>query len=155
MLVEAVRGLDVDLSLAGQVYDRTAVRDLPDNVSLLGVLSPAQLASAYNAHDAFVLPTVDDAFGLVVTEAAASGLRVLTTDAAGAAEVLSDRHLVVPAGDVPALREAIRSLEPLGEEERRATSGVLSDRTGGIRSWSSYAEDVVAGLDARVPVSSR
>ena len=98
LLVEAVRGLDVDLSLAGQVYDRTAVRDLPDNVSLLGVLSPAQLASAYNAHDAFVLPTVDDAFGLVVTEAAASGLRVLTTDAAGAAEVLSDRHLVVPAG---------------------------------------------------------
>lgn len=156
LLVEAVRGLDVDLSLAGQVYDRTAVRDLPDNVSLLGVLSPAQLASAYNAHDAFVLPTVDDAFGLVVTEAAASGLRVLTTDAAGAAEVLSDRHLVVPAGDVPALREAIRSLEPLGEEERRATSGeVLSDRTGGIRSWSSYAEDVVAALDARVPVSSR
>ena len=70
--------------------------------------------------------------------------------------MLSDRHLVVPAGDVPALREAIRSLEPLGEEERRATSGeVLSDRTGGIRSWSSYAEDVVAALDARVPVSSR
>jgi glycosyltransferase involved in cell wall biosynthesis len=156
LLLDAVRGLDVDVTLVGQIFERSAVSDLPANVTLAGVLAPAELSRAYNAHDAMVLPTVDDACSLVVAEAAATGLRVLTTDANGAAELLPARHLVVPAGNVDALRSAMSELRPLSHEERREAASEL--RAGGestIRAWDSYAEDVFQVLDARVEIHRR
>src|SRR5262249_48627622 len=50
--------------------------------------SPAlnSIERVYAACDAFVLPTPYDAFGMVVAEAMASGLPVITTREAGAAE---------------------------------------------------------------------
>ncbi|MGY1652034.1 glycosyltransferase family 4 protein [Geodermatophilus sp. SYSU D01119] len=150
LLLDAVRGLDLDVTLAGQVFDRSTVAHLPDNVTLRGVLSPAQLADAYKDHDAMVLPTVDDACSLVVAEAAASGLRVLTTDANGAAELLPPEHVVLPAGDVPSLRSALEAVPVLTPEDRdRISSGLRSGATGDIRSWRSYAEDVVSALEGR------
>ena len=44
----------------------------------------------YAAADAFVFPTIYDPFGMVITEAMASGLPVITSRAAGAAELI--RH---------------------------------------------------------------
>ena len=151
LLLDAVRGLDVDLTLVGQVFERSAVSRLPANVTLAGVLAPAELARAYNTHDAMVLPTVDDACSLVVAEAAATGLRVLTTDTNGAAELLPAGHLVIPSGNVDALRTAISELRPLGDEERReAASELRAGSETRIRSWGAYAEDVFQVLDAKV-----
>jgi glycosyltransferase involved in cell wall biosynthesis len=47
---------------------------------------------------------------MVLNEAAAAGLPLIATDAAGAAYELVDDDLRVPAGDVGALREALRRL---------------------------------------------
>lgn len=67
----------------------------------------------YAAADLFVCPTPYDAFGLVVTEAMASGLPVITTKAAGASELITHRRdglLLEDAGDVGALADAMREL---------------------------------------------
>jgi UDP-glucose:(heptosyl)LPS alpha-1,3-glucosyltransferase len=44
----------------------------------------------FAAADAFVFPTLYDSFGLVICEAMASGLPVVTSRAAGAAELITD-----------------------------------------------------------------
>ncbi len=151
LLLEAVRGLDVELSLAGQVFDRSIVRDLPDNVRFLGVLSPAELVQAYNVHDAMVLPTVDDACSLVVAEAAASGLRVVTTSANGAGELLPGSHRIIPPGDVDSLRRALAALDVLGMGAREdVVRAIRSPGLSRIRAWASYAEDVFAVLERRL-----
>jgi glycosyltransferase involved in cell wall biosynthesis len=156
LLLETVRDLDVDLSLAGQVFDRSLVKDLPRNVTLLGVLSPTELSRAYNRHDALVLPTVDDACSLVVAEAAASGLRVVTTTANGSAELLPASHLVVPPGDKGRLQQALSSLVVLDRAARRRYSEELRSRQGSrVRAWSSYADDVFVALRQRLEIAGR
>ena len=68
-----------------------------------------ELLSLYHQCDAFVLPTGADAFGLVLVEAMACGLPVVTTRVGGVAEVVADGetgYLVQP-GDGEALRAHI------------------------------------------------
>ena len=67
----------------------------------------------YGAADAFVLPTPYDAFGMVITEAMACGLPVITTPHAGASElVVPGVHgcLVSEADDVEGLAAAMQRL---------------------------------------------
>ena len=64
----------------------------------------------YIAADAFVLPTREDIWGLVVNEAMAFGLGVVTTDRCNAGlELIQNgkNGFLVPTEDVHALREAI------------------------------------------------
>jgi glycosyltransferase involved in cell wall biosynthesis len=79
----------------------------------------------YGAADAFVLPTPYDAFGMVVTEAMACGLPVITTRAAGAAEILEDdaTGLLV---DAP-----VRDAELAAAMGRVAGDATLRARLGG------------------------
>jgi len=59
--------------------------------------------------DLFLLPTHEDVWANTVVEAMAAGLPVVTTDAAGASSLVeeSGAGLVVPAGSVRSLREAV------------------------------------------------
>lgn len=73
----------------------------------------SQVERFYAAADLFVCPTPYDAFGMVITEAMACGLPVVTTRAAGAAGLMAHRiHGLVldEAGDVEALAGALREL---------------------------------------------
>jgi glycosyltransferase involved in cell wall biosynthesis len=59
--------------------------------------------------DAFVLPSLDEAFGLVLAEAMHAGLPVICTDVGGTGGVVEAgrQGLLVPPGDVGALAEAM------------------------------------------------
>jgi UDP-glucose:(heptosyl)LPS alpha-1,3-glucosyltransferase len=59
-----------------------------DQVQFLG--SRSDLNQLYGASDCFVFPTQYEAFGLVITEAMASGLPVVVSAQAGAAELIED-----------------------------------------------------------------
>jgi glycosyltransferase involved in cell wall biosynthesis len=94
-------------------------------IKFLGRLSDEDLKRFYEASDVFLLPTLElECFGLIVLEAFAYGLPVISTDA-GAISELMDPILpdcVVPAGDVEAFREKINllldnKLEMRSEEE--------------------------------------
>lgn len=69
-----------------------------------------QLSKYYQAADAFVFPTREDIWGLVVNEAMANGLPVITTErcVAGLELVKNGKNgYIVPVDDVDALAEAI------------------------------------------------
>lgn len=140
-LLEAVRGLPMDLVLVGQVFDKEILANLPDNVHLAGVLSARELAELYTRCDVFTLPSVEDNFGLVVSEAASAGLPVITTREVGAHTSLSGQHRVLDAGDVYALREALKSVTRLSWERRVAISDEAA--TSGWTDWFSYADQVL------------
>ncbi|MFB7843174.1 glycosyltransferase family 4 protein [Microbacterium sp. NPDC056052] len=145
-LLDAVRDMPVDLTLVGQVFDRRIMTDLPDNVTHAGVLTAAQIADLYARSDAFVLPTIEDCFALVVAEAAAAGLPVITTFENGAHELLGAEHQVIDAGDVAQLRHAIDALDLLSWDQR--TTNADRARDGAATTWSEYADTVLHRIGA-------
>lgn len=85
------------------------MRELP-NVHLVPYIP--DLSAFYQSLDAFVLPSVDDGFGMALFEALSCGVPAIATRACGAAELLTDGvdSLIVAPGDADTLAEAILRL---------------------------------------------
>ncbi len=78
---------------------------------LPGVLPDAELAALYRLADAFVFPSVKEGWGLVVLEAIASGLPVITSNQPPFTEFLSDRQaLLINPSSAAAIAEAMRQV---------------------------------------------
>lgn len=81
------------------------------HVHFVGFQKKDELRRYYDAADLFVLPTREDIWGLVVNEAMACGLPVITTDGCVAGlELVEDgvNGRLVPVGDEKQLAKAIR-----------------------------------------------
>ncbi len=82
--------------------------------SFVGFLNQSEIASAYAAADALVLPSdAKETWGLVVNEAMASGLPCVVSAACGCAEDLVLPHFpehCYPVGDIPALTRAMSTM---------------------------------------------
>jgi glycosyltransferase involved in cell wall biosynthesis len=85
-----------------------------------------QIAPYYLLMDVFVLPTYREGFPNTVLEAQAAGCPVVTTQATGAVDAVSNgvTGLIVPVGDSLALANAV--LELLGNSVRRMEMGMAA-----------------------------
>ena len=84
-----------------------------DNVHFIGFLKKDSLTEYYRAADLFALPTQSDVWGLVINEAMAQGLPVITTDkcVAGLELIENGKNgYIIPVDDNAALTEAIRAV---------------------------------------------
>jgi glycosyltransferase involved in cell wall biosynthesis len=150
-LVEAWRQLDAGararLEVYGQLHVPTRLSGaMPENVTFLGSVPRPVLFEAYQSADVLVFPTLSDGFGLVVSEAMAHGLPVITTDRAGAADLVSpDNGLIVPAADPRALADALRWC--LDNRERLQTMRHHALATARRRQWPDYRRDLLAALE--------
>jgi glycosyltransferase involved in cell wall biosynthesis len=75
-------------------------------------LPSAELIELYCAADIFVLPTLIETFGMVLVEAMAAGLPIVTTDAPGVRDVISDgvNGLKAPVGNSELIADMIYTL---------------------------------------------
>lgn len=100
------------------------VRDLHlSNVHFVGFKLKNELNQYYMAADAFVLPTREDIWGLVVNEAMAKGLPVVTTDrcVAGLEMVKNGSNgMIVPVEDARAIAQAITAVIDRPDMARQA-----------------------------------
>ena len=97
--------------LRGELEALAAKLGAGDRIQFMGRVSDEQLQLAYAAADLFILPTLAlECFGLITIEALAFGCPVLSTDAGAIPESMGPilPGMVVPAGDVEALREKAR-----------------------------------------------
>lgn len=129
--------------------------DLP-NVRHLAAVPQRELRRFYAAADVLTLPSREDGFGLVMSQALASGCHVVGTDKTGApdlAELAPGAVTVVPAGDLEALVSALLALEARRAELRaaRQMTPLWRERL----SWRAYAERYVATIRASLSAAPR
>lgn len=118
---------DLRLTLIGDGPERAALESrarllgIADHVDFLGYKSQTEVANALRDADIFVLPSFAEGVPVVLMEAMASELPVVTTRIAGVPELVrdGDSGLLVPPGDADALRAALTRLLDSPDLRRR------------------------------------
>jgi glycosyltransferase involved in cell wall biosynthesis len=158
-LLEAWKQLkwrDAELWLVGQVMPdfRTVLRqyaNLP-GLRILGYLP--DLIAVYQTSDAFVLPSVEDGFALVVPEAMACGLPVIVSDHTGAADLVrhGESGFVVIYNDVAQYAHALETL--CINSARGREMGEAGRVTAQAHTWEVYRQKLV-DLHLQLPTGNR
>jgi glycosyltransferase involved in cell wall biosynthesis len=125
-----------------------------DIVQKTGPKKGADLWQEYAAADIFVLPSVEEGFGLVVLEAMRAGLPVLITSAVGAKDFVRDGvdGFIVPPRSPEALKEKIVWLLDHPEDRRRMGESARQ-QANSVQGWDDSATKLVRELAERRKLS--
>lgn len=105
--------------LQAELQEMARTMDLASRIFFRGYVPRADLPRTYALSDVFVLPSWYDTFGVVILEAMACGLPIITTSSVGAAQDLvreGENGFVVEYGDVDGLAKAL--LQVIQDETR-------------------------------------
>lgn len=131
------------LLLVGDGVDEAELREQCQarpiaNVFFAGFVERSELRKYYFAADVFVFPTLGDPYGIVVDEAMACGLPVLSTSAAGEITARVEAGVngyIVPPADAAALADRMLKLardpallKAMGEESRKKVANHTPER---------------------------
>jgi glycosyltransferase involved in cell wall biosynthesis len=153
-----VRGLD---AFYGRSYVAALRERLGEDVAAVrfsGRVEADDMPARYTAATIAVMPSLEEAFGLPVVEAMASGLPVVGSRVGGIQEIVADgvTGLLVPAGDAGALAGAIEQL--LADPDRAHRLGAAGrERAVERYSWDAVAEQSLGHyrrlIEATLPAS--
>lgn len=106
----------------------TALASLSGRVTWTGRLRQNEVAERLASADLFLWPAVNEAFGMALLEAQASGLPVVAGAAGGVEEIVRSgtTGLLVPPGETPAFAAAVRRL--LVNPDQRSALGAAARR---------------------------
>lgn len=134
-----------------RVFGAIAVPDrvlhpLPEGVELGGSIPRGDLMEHFRQSDALIFPTLCDGFGMVATEAWSCGLPVITTDRAGAADLLKsgENGLLIRPGETAAIGEALDWC--LTHRAQLHTMREASHDTAARWQWTDYRRTLAAAL---------
>lgn len=143
-LITALESLAIDwqLTLAGQRPDAappTLDRFLSDpRCTWLGVVPHRTLLEAMTRAHVFVFPSLVEGFGMVLTEALAAGLPVITTPNTAGPDILTEGKdgFIVPIREPDAIAERITRLAE--DEALRFSMAAYALETAVRSSWANY-----------------
>lgn len=124
------------------------VRPYADDIRSVGMRPFNQLYKLYSQTSVFVLPTIEDGFAKVISEAMACGVPVIATTNCGAEDVIEDGRegFIVPIRDAEAIREKISFLyenpdirEQMSVAALDKARKLLSVDTHGFRAYHTYS----------------
>ncbi|MGH9420415.1 MAG: glycosyltransferase, partial [Thermoanaerobaculia bacterium] len=126
------RGVEFQATIFGEGELRSSLRfsiedlGLRDYVTLAGAVSAEAVLDALHSADVFVLSSLEEGISNAVLEAMACGVPIVTTDAGGMSEAVTNgvEGFVVPIRDINALADRIEQLA--GDHELRHEMGAAA-----------------------------
>lgn len=135
---------------ASRLFAAARYHGLEERILWAGERDAAGLAAAYHRAELFVLPSRYEGYGMVVTEALARGLPVITTTGGALVDTLPpDAGLAVPPADAVALGEALGAWLDDAELRRRLRRGAREARHG-LSDWQQAGDRFLDALEAPV-----
>ncbi len=127
---------------------RALAAPLGERVFWHGEVDASALQAQYAAADVFVLASLHEGYGMVITEALAHGLPVVASDAGALAQTLpAQAGLQVPAGEVAPLQAALsRVLSDAALRERLGAGARAA--AAQLPSWAVQAARFATALEA-------
>jgi glycosyltransferase involved in cell wall biosynthesis len=160
-----VKGVDWRLTVAGSrtlsaeanAALETAIAEtgLASRITLLGALPQRDLDALYDAADMFVLASVYEGFGMVLTEALARGLPIVCTTGGAAANTVPDAAaLKVAPNDVTALASAIaKVVDDAGLRQRMSDAAWAAAQ--GLWRWEDTARTIAGVVELTAEETSK
>lgn len=153
-LLEAWRQLKISPSLGELLLVGNLQKDvrillerhtLPSGVKIIPGVSRVVLKKLYASANAFVLPSLQDGFGMVLGEAMASGLPVIASTHTGGPDIIRNQSegLLVAAGDTQALAHAIDTLYK--NPDLCQALGTIGIQRCKDFSWNHYGNAIAKG----------
>lgn len=138
--LHCVGSLEMDPAAALAARQSVLANGLAKRVVWHGVIANGRLQDHYACADLFVLPSLFEGYGMVVSEALAHGLPIVASDTGAASKLLTGGvGVLVTPGDVTALRASLRTL--ITDPDRRAqlAFAALAAR-GRLPTWQTTCE---------------
>jgi glycosyltransferase involved in cell wall biosynthesis len=112
------------------------------NVKFMGYMQGEQLSQAYASADIFTFTSAMETFGLVLTEAMAAGLPVVTTLVGGAKDVVNPgvTGYTYPVGDISGLVEGVRKIIESGNLAQMGRDARTFAET---QTWDAMMDEVI------------
>jgi phosphatidyl-myo-inositol alpha-mannosyltransferase len=124
------------------------------DVMYLGTVSDEDLIRLYQTVDIFCAPSIgNESFGIVLIEAMAAGVPIVTTKIDGYMSVVTDNHdaVLVPPKDSNALARAIKQLIDNPElRQRLSTQGKITVQR---YDWKNLAKEVMTYYDEKLTIN--
>ena len=119
---------------------------LAERIEMCGEADEAELASLYDGADLLVLASHYEGYGMVISEALARGLPMVTTTGGALSDTVpSSAALRVPPGDAAAFREALRSAISDPNLRGQLAVGARAARAG-LLDWNESARGFARAL---------
>ena len=138
-----------DAAFTQRVQQLIDQNGLQSSVHLRGECDSETLEAAYQHAHALVLPSWYEGYGMVVTEALAHGLPVITTTGGALRDTLPEgAGLSVEPGNVAALQDALSRFCNDAELRQQLRHGAAQAR-GQLSDWQAASESFAAALTAQ------
>lgn len=135
---------EITLTVAGCTAPEVTVKSyfpnqFHDRIAVYPNLRREEMRTVYASHDIFVFPSLVEGMPLVLLEAMATAMPVVTTSSSGMADVIENEYngLLVPAADSSSFSAAIERL--YRDPQLRQRLGLCGQATAGRYSWQNIA----------------
>jgi len=142
---------------AESVSEQVRQSELGARVHIAGDLDGPELDDLYDSATLLVLPSHYEGYGMVLTEALARGLPIVSTTGGAIPYTVPDgAAYLVPPGDPAALARALNLLlSPNGREEIRRLGAAARRHATLLPDWAEAAREFARALDELAPPDRR
>ena len=148
MLARQHGGSGLRLIIAGghgwnntEIYKRIAESPVRKNIVVTGAVPDELLPTLYANAEVFVLPSLQEGFGIPLIEAAACGIPIVTSNCSSMKEIVGDAGVLVDPKNSEAIAEGIQ--EALQNKELYTKKSI---HMASMFSWDKAAQETLRVL---------
>lgn len=153
--LEQVPGTRLALVGNGPARDDLEAHFAGTNTKFMGYLKGEALSQAYASADIFVFPSASETFGLVLTEAMAAGLPVVSSRVGGACDVVNEgvTGYTFAVNDIEGMVDGVRKIA--ANRQYMKAMGRAARAFAETQSWEAMMDEVIALYDRLISERAR